>query len=112
MFEEHRKQLASLKAEYEKLVVLAQRSEELSSVQAHTAQAIEAVAEKLLGDRSNGNAGATAGEAEEELANLEKRRLSLRVQLDSLSAKQRKAEEALQKRLGADITASGRLEAA
>ena len=112
MFEEHRKQLASLKAEYERLVALAQRSEELSSAQAHTAQAIEAVAEKLLGDRSNGNAGATAGEAEEELANLEKRRLSLRVQLDSLSAKQRKAEEALQKRLDADITASGLLEAA
>jgi hypothetical protein len=112
VFEEHRKQLASLKAEHERLVTLTQRSEELFQAQSHTAQAIEAVAEKLLGDRSNGNAGPTVSEAEEELSQLEKRRLSLSAQLNSLSAKQRKAEEALQKRLGADITASGRLESA
>jgi multidrug resistance efflux pump len=98
VLEQHRSNLASLRADYERLVSLSGKGATLSAELSSIEGAIEAIAERLL---SNG----TDGELELELAGKSTRRESLRAQSDLVGRQQRAAETALQRRLSGDITA-------
>jgi hypothetical protein len=101
ILEQHRQQLAGLKAEYEKLCGLAERSEQLSLESGNVECAIDAVGERLLVSELE--------ELERELSGLNRRRESLATQAAITTKQQHAAENVLQKRLALDITACERL---
>jgi hypothetical protein len=101
ILEVHRQQLASLKAEYDKLCGLAERSEQINQESGNVECAIDAVEERLL--------VADLEELELELFSLNRRKESLAAQSAIISKQQHEAENVLQKRLALDITACERL---
>jgi hypothetical protein len=101
ILEQHRHQLAGLRAEYEKLVGLAERSEQLASSSANIEQAIDAIGERLLDQALE--------ELERELSALNRRKESLATQCAIITKQRQAAENVLQKRLPGDIAACERL---
>jgi hypothetical protein len=101
VLEAHRQQLASLKAEYEKLCGLAEKSEAISFDTGNVECAIDAIGERLL--------SAELEELERELSSLNRRKESLAAQAAIITRAQHAAENVLQKRLPGDIAVCERL---
>jgi hypothetical protein len=102
VLEQHQTGLASVRADYDKLVTLSGKGAALSDELGRVEHSIEGIAERLLSDGVD-------PELEQELAGLDTRLTSLRAQAELSTRVQRTAETVLQKRLPADITACERL---
>jgi hypothetical protein len=101
ILEQHQAQLASLRAEYEKLLGLAEKSEAIARDTGNVEQAIDAIGERLLAQELD--------ELERELSALNRRKESLATQSAIITKQQHWSENVLQKRLPADIAACERL---